>query len=178
MSRNDFISIYKQFFPEGNPETFAGYIFDKFQFEDKFEKKRWKNSHNAEAVFEASGGRGNMSFDEFIISMSVLSRGSHTEKLYWIFHILDNDGDGFICDKDVRTLEKAFRLMIDETDDETIDDNDDDCFQDLTSESKFSFVVDHYDKNNDGKLSWNEFYDAVKTDSKVLRFLMFYEGIV
>ena len=104
MSRLDFISIYRQFFPNGNPEVFAGYIFDKFQHEDKFERIR--NFENENHL--STSGIHHMSFEEFIISISVLSRGSHSEKLLWIFHILDNDNDGFISRSDVKNLESAF----------------------------------------------------------------------
>ena len=39
---------------------------------------------------------GNVSFEEFLVVMSILSRGSLDEKLQWVFNLYDLNGDGFL----------------------------------------------------------------------------------
>lgn len=74
LSKLQFLSIYKNFFPLGDVTAFSNYVFNVFDID-----------HNQEIDFE-----------EFIKALSVGSRGELTEKLCWAFRLYDIDGDGFI----------------------------------------------------------------------------------
>lgn len=55
----DFADVYRKFFPNGNPETFSSFVFNLFD-ENK---------------------NGTIEFDEYLIALSVTSRGKINDKL-------------------------------------------------------------------------------------------------
>lgn len=90
LTKEEFQKIYRQFFPFGDPSSFANYVF---------------------RVFDADGS-GMIDFKEFICALSVTSRGKMEDKLDWAFQLYDIDGDGKISYEEMLAIVEAIYKMV------------------------------------------------------------------
>lgn len=90
LTKEEFQKIYKQFFPFGDPTSFADYVFN---------------------VFDADRS-GSIDFKEFICALSVTSRGKMEDKLDWAFQLYDIDGDGKISYEEMLSIVEAIYKMV------------------------------------------------------------------
>lgn len=75
--------IYAQFFPRGaETNGYARFVFNSFDIQRKQE----------------------ITFTDFIIGLSVLTRGSIDEQLRWIFTLYDINGDGIITREELNKI--------------------------------------------------------------------------
>ena len=90
LTKDEFQKIYKQFFPFGDPSSFADYVFNVFD----------------------SDKSGSIDFKEFICALSVTSRGKMEDKLDWAFQLYDIDGDGKITYDEMLSIVEAIYKMV------------------------------------------------------------------
>jgi neuronal calcium sensor 1 len=90
LTKEEFQKIYRQFFPFGDPNSFADYVFKVFD----------------------SDKSGTIDFKEFICALSVTSRGKMEDKLDWAFQLYDIDGDGKISYDEMLAIVEAIYKMV------------------------------------------------------------------
>jgi len=90
LTKEEFQKIYRQFFPFGDPSSFADYVFKVFD----------------------SDKNGTIDFREFICALSVTSRGKMEDKLDWAFQLYDIDGDGKISYEEMLAIVEAIYKMV------------------------------------------------------------------
>merc|ERR1712226_1501569 len=148
LTSEEFGIIYRQFFPQGDPTLFARFVFDVFD-ENK---------------------DGTIEFDEFIMALSVTSRGNLEEKLKWAFHLYDLDRDGYITREEMLQIVKAIYAMVGNAVQLPDEEN--------TPEKRVARIFDRMDASNDGRLTMEEFMEGSKEDPSIIQALSLYDGLV
>uniref|UniRef100_A0A672S3D9 EF-hand domain-containing protein n=1 Tax=Sinocyclocheilus grahami TaxID=75366 RepID=A0A672S3D9_SINGR len=90
VNEETFKQIYSQFFPHGDASTYAHYLFNSFD----------------------SSQNGSIKFEDFVTALSILLRGTTTEKLQWTFNLYDINRDGYINKEEMTDIVKAIYDMM------------------------------------------------------------------
>ncbi|KAF5406144.1 Neuron-specific calcium-binding protein hippocalcin [Paragonimus heterotremus] len=133
--------IYSKFFPYGEPSRFAEHVFRSFD-----------RNHD-----------GIIDFREFLYTISVTSRGDLNAKLRWAFAIYDLDSDGFISRQDLCDVLASVYALIGST----IKLPEDEA----TPERRADKIFSQMDADHDGRLSFAEFADGLKSDKLLFQLL-------
>lgn len=173
LTKEEFQKIYKQFFPFGDPTSFADYVFNVFD----------------------SDKSGSIDFKEFICALSVTSRGKMEDKLDWAFQLYDIDGDGKISYEEMLQIVEAIYKMV--------RNNSCTLFLCLvanhlltiiyliqvgsmvklppdedTPEKRVRKIFRMMDKDENGSLDMAEFKEGSQRDETIVSALSLYDGLV
>lgn len=176
LTKEEFQKIYRQFFPFGDPSSFADYVFNVFD----------------------SDKSGSIDFKEFICALSVTSRGKMEDKLDWAFQLYDIDGDGKISYDEMLAIVEAIYKMVrsGESDNHKApigkrhmqNENPADKSQvgsmvklpvdEDTPEKRVKKIFRMMDKDENGSLDMEEFKEGSKRDETIVSALSLYDGLV
>ncbi|KAF9348820.1 Neuronal calcium sensor 1 [Mortierella sp. AD094] len=148
LDKPEFQKIYKQFFPFGDPSTFADYVFN---------------------VFDANKN-GKIEFKEFIVALSVTSRGDLEDKLKWAFQLYDIDNDNSITYDEMLSIVDAIYKMVGTMVKLPADED--------TPDKRVTKIFSLMDKDKDGKLTFEEFKEGSMKDPTIVQALSLYDGLV
>uniref|UniRef100_A0A0N5AYC6 Neuronal calcium sensor 2 n=1 Tax=Syphacia muris TaxID=451379 RepID=A0A0N5AYC6_9BILA len=90
LSKEQFIKVYKDFFPSGSAEDFCEHVFRTFDVD----------------------GSGYIDFKEFLLTINVTSSGTPQQKLEWTFKMYDINNDGTIDEKEMISIIEAIYEML------------------------------------------------------------------
>ncbi|KAG7663990.1 ncs1 [[Candida] subhashii] len=149
LSEEEFVKVYKQFFPFGDPTDYCYYLFRVFDLD------------NSKYI----------DFKEFIIALSITSRGTEEQKINWSFRLYDYKKTGSITYNDLLPIISAVYKMIGPMvalpDDERTPENRTEKFFKLLGK----------DKDVD-TLNLQDFKKLSKLDPSILNALNSYSGLV
>ncbi|OQV20816.1 putative Kv channel-interacting protein 4 [Hypsibius exemplaris] len=132
-----FKELYSQYFPLGDARPFSGLLFSNID-------------HNR---------NGWITFEQFICSMSLLTRGTLSEKLRWVFNLYDLNGDGFISRDELTNVVVAVHALLGTHTLPTLLDN--------TARNHVQRIFKKMDLDNDGRIGVEDFTEACLADPKI-----------
>lgn len=148
VNEDTFKDIYSQFFPQGDATTYAHFLFTAFD-----------TDHN-----------GCVSFEDFVMGLSILLRGTVQEKLNWAFNLYDINKDGYITKEEMLDIMKAIYDMMGK------------CTYPMLKEDTPRAHVEVFfqkmDKNKDGVVTIDEFIDCCQNDENIMRSMQLFENVI
>ncbi|XP_035809314.1 Kv channel-interacting protein 1 isoform X1 [Amphiprion ocellaris] len=148
VNEDTFKQIYSQFFPHGDASTYAHYLFNAFD----------------------AGHTGSIKFEDFVTALSILLRGSVTEKLQWTFNLYDINRDGYINKEEMTDIVRAIYDMMGKY-----------TYPALKTDAPKQHVDAFFqkmDKNRDGVVTLDEFILSCQEDENIMRSLQLFENVI
>ncbi|XP_056096342.1 Kv channel-interacting protein 4 isoform X1 [Rhinichthys klamathensis goyatoka] len=148
VNEDTFKEIYSQFFPQGDASTYAHFLFDAFD-----------TDHN-----------GSVSFEDFVMGLSILLRGTVQEKLNWAFNLYDINKDGYITKEEMLDIIKSIYDMMGRCTYPTL--------KEETPRQHVEIFFQKMDKNRDGVVTIDEFIDCCQNDENIMRSMQLFENVI
>ncbi|KAL4640309.1 Kv channel-interacting protein 4-like isoform X2 [Arapaima gigas] len=148
VNEETFKSIYSQFFPQGDASRYAHFLFNAFD-----------TDHN-----------GSVSFEDFVLGLSTLLRGSVQEKLNWAFNLYDINKDGYITKDEMLDIMRAIYSMMGRCTYPVLKDD--------TPRQHVEMFFQKMDKNKDGVVTIEEFIDCCQKDENIMRSMQLFENVI
>ncbi|XP_028840586.1 Kv channel-interacting protein 1b isoform X1 [Denticeps clupeoides] len=148
VNEETFKHIYAQFFPHGDASTYAHYLFNAFD----------------------STNNGSIKFEDFVMGLSILLRGSTRDKLEWTFNLYDINKDGYINKEEMTEIVQAIYDMMGKY-----------TYPALKGDVPKQHVEVFFqkmDKNKDGVVTLEEFVQACEEDDTMMRSMQLFENVI
>ncbi|XP_047441316.1 Kv channel-interacting protein 1-like isoform X3 [Mugil cephalus] len=179
VNEDTFKQIYSQFFPHGGEERVCVEMFTSvLVFVSVFHHSSSSSSSPADAstyahfLFNAfdTGNTGSIKFEDFVTALSILLRGSITEKLQWTFNLYDINRDGYINKDEMTDIVRAIYDMMGKY-----------TYPALKTDAPKQHVDAFFqkmDKNRDGVVTLDEFILSCQEDENIMRSLQLFENVI
>ncbi|CAM4653981.1 unnamed protein product [Leuciscus chuanchicus] len=138
VNEETFKLIFSHFFPQGDSSAYAHFLFEAFD--------RRRN--------------GAVSFEDFVVGLSNILRGTVTERLCWAFSLYDLNKDGCITKEEMNDIMKSIYDMMGKYTHPYMKDS-------APTEHVESFFK-KMDRNNDGIVTIEEFLESCQTDEAIM----------
>ncbi|TWW55591.1 Kv channel-interacting protein 1 [Takifugu flavidus] len=151
VNEDTFKQIYSQFFPHGDASTYAHFLFNAFD----------------------SAHTGSIKFEDFVTALSILLRGSITEKLQWTFNLYDINRDGYINKEVVLEMTDIVKAIYDMMGKYTYP-----VLKTDAPKQQVDAFFQKMDKNRDGVVTLDEFILSCQEDENIMRSLQLFENVI
>ncbi|XP_009881749.1 PREDICTED: calsenilin-like, partial [Charadrius vociferus] len=140
--------IYAQFFPQGDASTYAHFLFDAFD----------------------ADRNGALCFQDFVIGLSVLLRGTVQQKLKWAFNLYDINKDGYITKEEMLEIMKSIYDMMGRCPHPTL--------RDSAPAEHVELFFQKMDRNGDGVVTFEEFLETCQKDEDIMSSMQIFENVI
>lgn len=149
LSEEEFAKVFKQFFPFGDPVDYCHYLFRLFDVD------------NSKYI----------DFKEFIVALSVTSRGTVDQKLEWSYKLYDLNRTGKVSYKELLQVIQAIYKMVGPM----VALPDDEATPELRAGKLFRMLDK---KTETDYISYDDFKKLAKIDPSLTSSLNSYDGLV
>ncbi|XP_054460135.1 Kv channel-interacting protein 2-like [Anoplopoma fimbria] len=148
VNEETFKTIYSQFFPHGDSSMYAHFLFEAFD----------------------TRSNGSVSFEDFVVSLSIILRGSITDKLNWAFNLYDLNKDGCITREEMTDIMHSIYDMMGKY---TYP-----CMLDNAPKEHVDNFFQKMDKNNDGVVTIEEFLETCQKDESIMQSMHMFDSVI
>uniref|UniRef100_UPI003AAD2D4A A-type potassium channel modulatory protein KCNIP2-like isoform X7 n=1 Tax=Centroberyx gerrardi TaxID=166262 RepID=UPI003AAD2D4A len=148
VNEETFKHIYSQFFPQGDSSMYAHFLFEAF------------DTHN----------NGSVCFEDFVMGLSIILRGSITDKLNWAFNLYDLNKDGCITKEEMTDIMCSIYDMMGKY---TYP-----CMKDNAPKEHVDNFFRKMDKNNDGVVTIEEFLETCQKDENIMQSMHMFDNMI
>jgi len=141
VTKDEIIKLYRDVFPHGDPTAFAEHMFRVYD----------------------TNKNGYVDFRVFMTGIGVLANGGPEQKLRVIFHSYDFDNNGYISKSEFQGLAAALYKAVD-----PIKGHQHSNYESYLSSSR---MFERLDKNDDAKVTFDEFKEAARRDPQIQALL-------
>ncbi|XP_069475211.1 calsenilin isoform X1 [Ambystoma mexicanum] len=148
VDEDTFKLIYSQFFPQGDASMYAHFLFNAFDLDRN----------------------GAIRFEDFVIGLSVLLRGTVHEKLNWAFNLYDINKDGYITKEEMLAIMKSIYDMMGRY-----------TYPILRDDAPIEHVERFFqkmDRNQDGVVTIDEFLETCQKDEAIMSSMQLFENVI
>ncbi|XP_032418106.1 Kv channel-interacting protein 2-like [Xiphophorus hellerii] len=148
VNEDTFKSIYSHFFPQGDSSMYAHFLFEAF------------DTHN----------NGLVSFEDFAVSLSIILRGSITDKLNWAFNLYDLNKDGCITREEMTDIMHSIYNMMGK--------HTYPSMRDSAPKEHVDRFFQKMDKNKDGVVTIEEFLETCQKDENIMHSMHLFDNVI
>jgi len=148
VNEDTFKAICCQFFPYGDAKSYAHFIFLAFDINEE----------------------GHIDFEQFVIGLSTLLRGSLQDRLKWIFRLYDVNHDGVISKEEMLMVVRSLYKMLGSSVTPPLSDR--------TYITHTERIFSKFDANQDGHITMKEFCEVCSKDESIILSMSIFDTAI